>query len=214
MNTAKFREFFAIFFILFFDELGFSIVLPIFPALFLTPAYGFLSGEMTETMRNLSLGVVLAAFPLAQFLGAPFFGDFADRYGRKKALFFTILGTILGHFLSGLAIYLHSFSLLVFGRLATGFFAGNLALCIAAIADLSETEQERGTNFGFLATFHGLSRIIGIIIGASFSNPKHKLFFNPGLPFLLIAGALFLSLFVLMECFAETHPVMPEKKLR
>jgi MFS family permease len=39
------------------------------------------------------IGLLLAAYPLAQFFGAPLLGSVSDRIGRKPVLLFSIVGT-------------------------------------------------------------------------------------------------------------------------
>ena len=142
-QKSRKRSLFTVFTIAALDNYGFGIAFILFAPLMLTPSYGMLPLDASIGYRNVMLGVLFAAFPIAQLFGAPIFGDFADRFGRKKALYLTVVGTTLGYFLSGVAIELHAIWFLVFTRAITGFFAGNLSICLASIADLSPGEKER-----------------------------------------------------------------------
>nr|NGX46404.1 Tetracycline resistance protein, class B [Chlamydiota bacterium] len=198
--------------ILFLDNMGFAVVFPIFPLLFLNHTHSFLPAHTPEATRHLLLGFLIAAFPLAQFFGAPFFGDLGDRFGRKRALFFTIIGTVIGYALSALAIFLSLFTLLLFSRLLTGFFAGNLSLAMAAIADLNVEEKARGKSMSVVAMLLGISWILSILMGASFSNPANSHTFYPALPLLITALLALLSLWVLKRFYNETSPCVPEHR--
>lgn len=217
---TKKASLFAIFYILFLDNFGFAVIFPLFPSLFLRSGSGFLFHSESEAWRNVILGVILAAFPLGQFFGAPIFGDLADRFGRKKIFYSTILGTTLGYFLTALEVHHRHISGIFISRLITGFFAGNLALCMAAVADLNSEEKQRGKHMGYIATFLGLSWILAIIVGSNFADPKHLGLYNPALPFLIIGCLSLTSVFVLAKFFKETHytvreiPIDPFKGIR
>ncbi|MCK4934792.1 MAG: MFS transporter, partial [Simkaniaceae bacterium] len=176
-----------VYFVFFLDNFGFGLVFAIFGPLILNPEFGMLSPGMTAGERNIFLGILFAAFPLTQLFGAPIVGDIADRFGRKKAFYITILGTTLGYILSGAAITFHSYSFLFFSRLVTGFFAGNLSICLASIADLSPDEESRAKNYGMISTLGGVSWILSMLIGGFLSDPKALTFANPSIPFFLTA---------------------------
>jgi MFS family permease len=153
-------------------------------------------------------------FPLAQFFGAPINGEFSDRYGRKKAFIITILGTCLGHVMTGLSIFVSYLPLLFIGRIWTGFFAGNQAICLAALADLSPDEHVRSKNFGMLGGIGGIGFLLAIACGSLLSDSNLNPFFNPGLPFWLIAFLSLLNLGILFQFYQESHPTHPHTPWR
>lgn len=196
--------------ILFLDNVGYSVVFPIFPLLFLNHEQSFLPVHTPETTRHLLLGILVAAFPLGQFFGAPFFGDLGDRFGRKRALYFTMIGTVIGYLFSASAIFFSLFTLLFFSRLLTGFFSGNLSLAMAAIADLNIEEKARGKSMSLVAALLGISWILSIIMGVFFSNPANSYAFYPALPLLITALLTLLSLWILKQFYFETSPYARE----
>jgi len=199
-----------IFFIYFLDNFGSSIVIPFFAPLFLGDT--FFPVHYSTEIRNILLGFGIAMFPLAQFLGAPFFGDVADVYCRKKGLYYTVSGTIVGYILSAIAIMMQSIPFLFFSRAVTGFFAGNVSICFAALSDLFPNEKERAKNFGYVSLVGGVSWILGIILGGVFSDKSLSTHFDPTIPFWISAVLTLIGIPVLLFYFNETFA--PKEKIR
>jgi DHA1 family tetracycline resistance protein-like MFS transporter len=190
----------------FLDTFGLSMVYPIFSPLFLKPELGLLTGQESFLYRTLLLGFLIAFFPLAQFFGAPLIGEFSDRFGRKRAFFITILGTGIGYCLTALGILLKFLPLLFISRFWTGFFAGNLTICLAAIADMSQDEESRTKNFGLLGAIAGTSFITGIIFAGDLSHPQLHPILGLSFPFWTIACLSLLNLILMIFLFHESHP--------
>ena len=196
-----------VYFVLFIDNFAFAVIFATFGSLFMDPSYGMVTQATSTLSKNLMLGAALALFPLGQFIGAPFLGDIADRFGRKRAFYITIIGGVAGFILSGFSILFHSYTLLILTRLATGFFSGNLSICLASIADLSPDEKTRARNFSIIVILTGVSWMFAILTGSYLSNPAVSSHFNPALPFFVTAVLSFLSLLAIMKFFKETHPM-------
>lgn len=207
------QSLFPVYFVFFMDNFGFGLVFTIFGPLILNPQFGMLSPEMSTATRSIFLGLLFAAFPLTQLFGAPIIGDLADRFGRKKAFYITILGITFGYILSGVAILGHSYVFLFFSRLVTGFCAGNLSICLAAIADMSPDEKSRAKNYGMISTLGGVSWIFSMLIGGFLSDPSVVSFANPSIPFFLTAILSLLNLFAIAKMFHETHATRGKFKL-
>lgn len=212
MKPATRKSFFSLLFVIALDNLGFGLPFILFAPLMLNPDYGMMSADTSYETRTLVLGLLFGAFPLTQLFGAPIFGDFADFFGRKKALYATILGSIVGYFLSALAVAIYNLPLLFISRLVTGFFAGNQSVCTAAIADLSPTEKERSRNFGYMAVALGLGWPLAMFAGGYLSDPSRSHYFNPSVPFLLAAVLSLINVYVVKQFFIETHRVKSNVK--
>lgn len=201
---AKNWSFLPIYFVIFMDNFGFSMLFCILGPLLLLPDYAMISSVTSIEAKNSLLAIVYGVFPLTQFFGAPLIGDFADHFGRRKALFITIAGVTIGYFLSAFAIFIHSISLLIVSRLLSGFFAGNLSLCLAAIADLSPDEKSRARNYSNVTTIFGFSWILAMIIGGYLANPRLIGTIGPVLAFLVTGGLSVLSYVAVWWYFQET----------
>ena len=74
------------------DLMGLSIIIP------LLPLYAARFGS-----SPLIIGILQAAYPMMQFLGAPILGRLSDRFGRKPILVISQIGTLAGFILLGFA---------------------------------------------------------------------------------------------------------------
>jgi len=199
-----------IFYTFFLDNFGLSIVYPIFTPLFLQPELGILPMDTPSSTRTLLLGFLISSFSFAQLFGAPLIGELSDRIGRKRAFYTTILGTTVGYFLTALSIMFQNLFLLFTSRLLAGFFAGNQALCLAAIADIRQEEHVRTKNFGFLGSAGGLSFIVGILLGGLLSNSSKSNPFLVASPFWMICILSIINFFLMKYFFKESFSA--EKK--
>lgn len=156
-------------------------------------------------MRTTILGFFLAAFPLAQFFGAPIIGEYADRSGRKRALIFSVLFTLVGLVLAAISLMMKNLILLFISRLISGAFSGSLSICLSAVADMNQEEKKRVKYFGHLAIIAGLSFIIGTFLGGIFSDTTISRHFSYDLPFWIASLLTLLNLFFVIFYFYETN---------
>lgn len=203
-KLARLRALFSVYFIASIDNCGYAMVFVLFPPLILNPEYGFLTAHPHMVEKIFAMGVLYAAFPFAQLIGAPLLGELADRYGRKKIFLITIVGTIFAYFLTGATLALKSLLLVFISRFLTGLFAGNQGLCSASIADLSPDEKQRARNYGILTVVWGISFPIALLLGGFLSDPSISKHFSPSLPFYLAGFITILSLFTLLFFYPET----------
>lgn len=201
---------FSIFFTFFVDNLSWAIVFPIFAPFFLDPENKLFSPDVSVATRTTLLGCFLAAFPLAQFFGSPLIGEFADRKGRRKGFLLSIFFSILALALSAFGMQKKMLVLLFLSRAATGFFSGNLSICLAGIADLSKTEESKVKNFGYLAAIAGFSFIIGTFLGGKLSDPTVSASFHPAFPLWIATALMALDFLFVLFAFRETQHLHKE----
>ncbi|MBS0629541.1 MAG: MFS transporter [Verrucomicrobia bacterium] len=205
-------SFFPILFTYFIDSFGQAVIFPIFTSLLLKPQFQLLGSELEFIHKTALLIGLTAAFPLARMLGAPIIGELSDSIGRKKAFMMTISGGIVGYFLSGWAIHSEELVFLWLGRIISGFFAGNLTLCLAAISDITSSKEERIRNFGIVGTIGSLGLVFAILSGTLLTTIDLNGSYHPELP-LLIAGFLSCVNFLLIFFFfKESRTIMPWDK--
>ena len=173
------------------DLVGFGIVLPILPL------YTQDLGASVFT-----IGVVLAAYSAAQMVGAPVLGRLSDRYGRRPVIVISLVGSAVGHLLTGMA---GSVALIIAARALDGFSGGSLSVAHAAAADLASPPQ-RPRLFGLL----GAGIALGFVAGPALGSLAAK--GGPKLPFFLAAalcGANAISAWWRLPAFAPSpgsHP--------
>ena len=174
------------------DSIGFGIMIP------LIYSYGKQFGLNKET-----LGLLTAAFSVAQFFATPVLGALSDKIGRKLLLIICLAGTCLSFLLFGLA---GSLLMLFAARILDGLTGGDISVAQAMVADISPS-AERAKNFGILGSAFGLGYVVGPAIGGLLSG------FGMRVPFFFAAalsmtGAL-LSLVFLKETLKKAGPKQP-----
>jgi len=75
----------TIFFTIFIDLLGVGILIPVIPLLFASPLSEFYILPAGASLKNgyLLLGLLVAIYPMGQFIATPILGQLSDKYGRK-----------------------------------------------------------------------------------------------------------------------------------
>lgn len=187
----------TIFLIVFVDLLGFSLILPLLP--YYAEAYG-----ATPTV----VGLLVASYAAAQFIGAPILGRLSDRYGRRPVLLLSVAGTLLGFLLLGLADPIGRLlagriapdaasafiiATLFFSRILDGLTGGNITVAQAYIADVTD-EQNRAKGLGLIGAAFGLGFIIGPAVGGALSQWGYSLpaFIAAAVSFMNLAAIFFL----------------------
>ncbi len=131
--------------------IGFGIIIP------LLPFYGQAMGA-----SELEIGLLFAAFSIAQLLSSPVWGTLSDRYGRKPFLLLGLLGAAAGFAIMALA---PSLEWLFIARLVDGACGGMIATVRAYLSDVLE-ERERARGFGFIGAAFGIGFIAGPALGS------------------------------------------------
>jgi DHA1 family tetracycline resistance protein-like MFS transporter len=176
-----------LFMIVFVDVLGLTIILPLLHLYAL--AYG---------AAPLQIGLVVAAFPIAQLVGVPILGILSDQFGRKPILLISQMSTCIGFILLALG---HSLTLIILSRVIDGLFGANIATAQAALADLT-TEKNRTQGLGLTGAAFGLGFIVGPVISIGLLEFSDNL----ALPALVAATYSFLSILLTWFMFQETLP--------
>ena len=169
MPEAKQRvSIFPILTVDFVGTLGFSIVLP--SLVFLVTRFGG---------NAFVFGLMGATYSFFQLLGAPLLGRWSDRYGRRRILLVSELGTLVSWAVFLTAIMLPDLPLAnidskVFGsflltvplvalfvaRALAGITGGNVSIANAYLADISD-DADRSVNFGKMAVASNLGFVFG-----------------------------------------------------
>ncbi|MFN2222632.1 MAG: MFS transporter, partial [Candidatus Promineifilaceae bacterium] len=139
-DKLDFKRILPIFIIVLVDLLGLTIIIP------LLPLYATTFGA-----SPLVVGLLGAAYPIMQFLGAPLLGRLSDRYGRKPVLVVSQIGTLIGFLVLGFAGTLW---MLFISRIIDGISGANIATAQAAISD-STNEKTRTQGLGLIGAAYG-----------------------------------------------------------
>ncbi len=165
-------------------QIGFGIVIPIFPYYILSMNLG-----------GMELGILAAAYAMAQILLAGPLGHLSDRTGRKPVLVTAMLGFAAANVLYSLAndVYVMIIARIIEGAVSAGFFpAAN-----AFVADVTAAST-RGKAMGFLSA----GGMVGFIIGPTLGGVLAE-FFGLRLPFVITA-------FITLVTLAALHLLITE----
>lgn len=200
----------ASFFTLLNDQMNMSLVIVLFAPMVLGKNAIFLQGASLSA-KTVHVGILLALFPLSQFITSPIFGSFSDTMGRKNTLIFALLGLAFFNALAAFSIDFHHLELLYIARILSGAFAGNAPLAQASIADLS-TEENKGKNLSYIGIVSSLGWIIGAPLGGILSNNHILSWLNFSVPFWFSAILfLFNALWILLTFEKTKHPLLKDK---
>lgn len=176
------------------NSAGLSIVLPLLPFL--------LSQYLHSQQIVVGMSALMSVFAACMFFAAPVLGALSDRYGRKKILIISLMGSVSGYILFGIGGALW---ILFLGRIIDGLTAGNISTIFAYLSDTIEP-KERTKWFGYIGSAMGIGKIGGPALGGLLGS------FSVSLPFYITAGIIFLS--ALAVYFLLPESLAPEKRTR
>lgn len=176
-----------IFALTFVDVLGLTIILPLLHLY--AAAYG---------ANPVQIGLVAAAFPLAQLIGVPIMGALSDRYGRKPLLLISQVSTFISFLMLAAA---NSLEMVILSRVVDGLFGANLATAQAAITDITD-ESNRTQGLGLTGAAFGL----GFILGPAIALGSLEFSDSLSVPALIAAAYSLVSIGLTLFGFRETLP--------
>ena len=145
------------------------------------------------------LGIALAIYPLGILIGSNVIGSLSDRYGRKPVLTYSLIGSVVGYLITGLAIQQGSFIGFVLARLVTGFCEGNISVARAIAVEL-HPHIDRGRSLSLLyATVYG-GWLIGPLAGG------YLMPYGVETPFYAAAVVMFLSILLVLFTLPKQPP--------
>lgn len=191
-DHLDFKRLLPVFLIVLIDLLGMTIIIPLMPLY----AASFGAGASI-------IGLLGAAYPMAQFVGAPFLGRLSDRFGRKPVLIASQIGTLIGFIMLGSA---QTLWLLFLSRIIDGLSGANISTAQAVITD-NTNEKTRTQGLGLLGAAFGLGFVIGPVIAfvslALGNNDFH-------IPAFVAAGFSLIS--ILLTIFLLKESSDPQKR--
>ena len=174
------------------NGIGITVVLPLLPFL--------LGNYLPDSQIVIGMSALASVFAVCTFFAAPVFGALSDRYGRKKILIISLLGSVIGYVLFGIG---GSIWVLFLGRIIDGLTAGNISTLFAYISDSAEP-HERTKWFSYLGAAMGIGLMIGPALGGLLGA------ISITLPFFVTAGIIFLS--IVCTYFFLPESLLPEKR--
>lgn len=170
----------------FFIYFGFSIVIPVIPAL-----------VHSMNLNAFHMGLLLASYSIFSFLAAPFWGHLSDKIGRKKILFIGLIGFTLSFFLFGL--FIDNLAMLYTARIVGGIFSGACFSTTTSMVSDMTSEEERNKYMGLMGMMIGLGFIFGPAVGGLLSGISYQV------PYFVTSGILVLIAVLSMLTLQETY---------
>ena len=200
---------FPILLVNFIGTLGYSIILPFL--VILVVRFGG---------NELIYGLLGATYSFFQLLGAPILGNWSDRFGRKRILLLSQVGTFLAWVLFAVALVLPNtplvriessmlgfatltmpLAVLFIARALDGITGGNVSVANAYLADVA-TEQDRKSNFGKMSAAGNM----GFIIGPALAGVLGGTLYGELLPVLVAMLISLVAIFVIAFLLRESSP--------
>ena len=135
----------------FVDMLGLAMIIP------LLPFYATKLGASATIV-----GILIAAFSIAQLASAPLWGRFSDHYGRRPAL---LVGLLISAIAYVIFAYASTLWLLLLSRVVQGLGGGTIGVVQAYVADASDP-KDRAKSLGWLSAATSFGAVVGPAIGS------------------------------------------------
>jgi len=223
VNKKANRALPVVFFTIFLDVLGIGILIPVIPLLLaapMSPEY-LLPAGWSFTQGLILLGWLTAIYPLMQFFATPILGQLSDRYGRKRVLAISLVGTALGYVLFAIGIITKNIPLLFAARALDGITGGNISVAQAVVSDIT-APKDRTKRFGMIGATFGIGFVLGPYIGAKLASPNvnfYGLFDTPSwfaaaTPFWFAAILSAINVVLVLAFLPETNLVLKRVKIK
>lgn len=152
-------------------------------------------------------GALGSLFSLLQAIASPIIGTLSDRYGRRTALLWSMVGNVLS---VALWVAASDFRTFLMSRVVGGLSEGNVQLAMAIATDISD-ESQRGATMALVGACFSIAFTFGPTLGAYLSTIQSV----KDNPFATAAG--FSLLLIVSEtvylyfCLPETLPIATPK---
>ncbi len=200
-NRLNLAALWSVYLVIFVGFVGYSLMITVLTPLFLHANSQAFPGYVGTSHSAVWLGIVLCAYPAAQFFGSPVIGALSDRFGRKQPLFWSLLVLCFLYLAIGLSIAMNSYPALLIFTFVCGLFEGNIVIAQSIIADISDASN-RTRLFGYIYLSSSLAFVLGPLVGG-------QLAYYMGVPvsFYAVVVLLVAMLFVVKRNLVETHAV-------
>jgi DHA1 family tetracycline resistance protein-like MFS transporter len=204
MTSASTRRLLPLYLVVHVGFLGYSLMIAVFTPMILRNDNGMLPASSSLAQRSLVLGVLLALYPLGQFLGSPILGALSDRYGRRPVLLGSLGATTALYGVIATALAIQSLGLLMAAAFVAGLSEANVVIAQGAIADTA-SRGDRQRLFGYVYLSASLAYVLGPLGGGKLADRSLASWFTYQTPYWAVAILLLAVLIGILRSFRETH---------
>ncbi|KAF2218242.1 major facilitator superfamily domain-containing protein [Elsinoe ampelina] len=111
-------------------------------------------------------GALGSLFSMCQAVASPIIGRLSDKYGRRTALLWSMVGNILS---VALWVVAADFRTFLASRIVGGLSEGNVQMALAIATDISD-EKQRGSTMALVGAAFSIAFTFGPALGAALSN--------------------------------------------
>ncbi|MBT3397300.1 MAG: MFS transporter, partial [Alphaproteobacteria bacterium] len=166
------------------------------------PVFARRLGEFGDGVTE--LGYMTMAFALAQLIGAPLWGGFADRRGRRPIILFALTAVTLAYI--GYLIAHDTWVIITIRAMAGFMTAGLFPAAMGVVADIV-SEKDRARWVGIVMGSYAIGMIFGPALGGFLYDG-----WGYSAPFTLSAVVAFMALLAAFFMIPETRPPAVRKR--
>jgi MFS family permease len=174
-------------------SIGYGITLPLLPSL--VESVLSLEPQAVEVSRN--TGYLAAVYLLALFVFAPTWGRLSDRVGRRPVLLIGMIG--FGASILVLSLFEHLWALYAQRLLSGVFSAAVTPIALAAIADVTKTEEKRARQLTLISLSGIAGFLLGPMLGVFVSGAAEKVLQGMGISNQLLMPLISVALLALLS---------------
>jgi MFS family permease len=204
------RRVLPLYVVVFVGFLGYSLMIATFTPMILRNDNGMLPAGSSLTQRSLVLGLLLALYPLGQFLGSPVLGALSDRHGRRPILIASLSTTTILYVGIATALAVQNLALLMATCFLAGLSESNIVLAQSAIADTA-SRADRSRLFGYIYLSASLAYVVGPLGGGQLADSSLVSWFSYATPYWTVTILLAGTCVAVIVWFQETHQGSGEK---
>jgi DHA1 family tetracycline resistance protein-like MFS transporter len=208
MSVSTVRRLFPLYVVVFVGFLGYSLMIATFTPMILRNEDGMLSAGSSLTQRSLVLGLLLALYPLGQFLGSPVLGALSDGHGRRPVLIASLVATTFLYAGIATALAIQSLPLLMLACFLAGVSEANIVIAQGSITD-TVSRAERNRLFGYVYLSASLAYVVGPLGGGKLADRSLVGWFDYATPYWAVAILISGVLMAIVAWFPETHRRSP-----
>jgi MFS family permease len=198
----------ALFLTVLLDLLGFAMFIPDIQLRGEQVARTMYGANATNAEIGWFVGIMLAAYSVAQLLTSPQLGRLSDIKGRRPVLLFSSGLAVVGYLVYGHWVTPEG---MILSRILTGIAAANLGVAFAYVADTT-TPEDRAKSLGMLGAAFGIGFIFGPVLGSQLLKASND---SPALLSNVSAGLALLNIVFIYFWLPESiKPGAQATKLR